>query len=200
MTLKILAAVIVGILAGRFLIPESALQYSESLITMALNILLFLIGIDLGRNRGVLKDIRAHGRVLLLVPLGVLLGSWVGGVLGGLITGMPMSLSLPVASGFGWYSISGILLSNLHGPEAGAIAFLTNIFRELLAIILIPILAARLSPWTAIASAGATSMDSTLPIIARATNPEIVVVSFVNGALLSSLVPILVPFLYNLLK
>ncbi len=200
MTLKIFAAVIAGILAGRFLIPESALQYSETFITIALNILLFLIGIDLGRNKSVLKDIRSHGRVLLLVPLGIILGSWVGGSVAGLITGTPLSLSLPIASGFGWYSLSGILLSNLHSAEAGAIAFLTNIFRELLAIMLIPILASRLNHWTSIAPAGATSMDTTLPIISRATSPEIVVVAFVNGALLSSLVPILVPFLYNLLK
>lgn len=200
MTLKIFAAVITGILAGRFLIPESALQYSESLITIALNILLFLIGIDLGRNKGVLKDIRSHGWVLLLVPVGIILGSWVGGFFAGMVTGTPLALSLPIASGFGWYSLSGILLSNLHSPEAGAIAFLTNIFRELMAIMLIPILALRLNHWTAIAPAGATSMDTTLPIISRATSPEIVIVAFVNGALLSSLVPILVPFLYNLLK
>lgn len=199
MTLKIFVAVIGGILAGRFLIPETALQYSESMITIALNILLFLIGIDLGRNREVLKDIRSHGRVLLLVPLGIILGSLAGGFVAGLVTGMPLGLSMPIASGFGWYSLSGILLSNLNGPEAGAIAFLTNIFRELLAILLIPILAARLNHWTAIAPAGATSMDTTLPVISRATGPEIVVVAFVNGALLSSLVPLLVPFLYNLL-
>lgn len=199
MTQKIFIAVIGGMLAGRFLVPESALQYSESMITIALNLLLFLIGIDLGRNRQVLKDIRSHGRVLLLVPLGIVLGSLAGGALSGLLTGMPLGVSLPIASGFGWYSLSGILLSNLHGPEAGAVAFLTNIFRELLAILLIPVLAARLNHWTAIAPAGATSMDTTLPIISRATGPEIVVVAFVNGALLSSLVPVLVPFLYNLL-
>jgi uncharacterized membrane protein YbjE (DUF340 family) len=200
MTKKIFAAVILGMLAGRFIIPESVLQYSDTLITIALNILLFLIGIDLGRNRGVLRDIRSHGRVLLLVPLGIVLGSMVGGFLAGLITGMPANLSLPIASGFGWYSLSGILLSNLHSPEIGAIAFLTNIFRELLAILLIPILALKLSHWSAIAPAGATSMDTTLPIIARSTSPEIVVVAFVNGALLTGLVPVLVPFLYNLLK
>lgn len=200
MTIKIFAAVITGILAGRFLIPESALQYTETLITVSLNILLFLIGIDLGRNKHVLKDIRSHGRVLLLVPAGIILGSWVGGIAGGFVTGIPIALSLPIASGFGWYSLSGILLSNLHSPEAGAIAFLTNIFRELLAVMLIPVLAIRLNHWTAIAPAGATSMDTTLPIIARATSPAIVVVAFVNGALLSSLVPILVPFMYNLLK
>lgn len=200
MTVKIFAAVIAGILAGRFLIPESALQYSEFLITIALNILLFLIGIDLGRNKEVLSDLRKHGKVLLLVPGGIIIGSLAGGFAAGLITGMPVSLSLPIASGFGWYSLSGILLSNLHSPEVGAIAFLTNIFRELLAIATIPIIALKLNHWSAIAPAGATSMDTTLPIISRATTPEIVVVAFVNGAVLSGLVPLLVPFLYNLLK
>lgn len=71
-------------------------------------------------------------------------------------------------------------------------------FREIIALLSIPIIAKKLSYLTAIAPAGAASMDSTLPVIAEATDPETVVISFVNGAVLSSLVPILVPLLYRL--
>jgi len=41
-------------------------------------------------------------------------------------------------------------------------------------------------------------MDTTLPLIAKATNPEIAIISFINGVILSSLVPVLVTFFYNL--
>ncbi len=86
----------------------------------------------------------------------------------------------------------------MGGDTLGAIAFLTNVFREMITVILIPILAKRLNGYTAIAPAGATSMDTTLPLIAKATNPEIAIISFINGVILSSLVPVLVTFFYNL--
>ena len=70
-------------------------------------------------------------------------------------------------------------------------------FRELITVISIPLIAKYLNDYATIAPAGATSMDTTLPIISKYTKPEIVVIAFFNGALLSSLVPILVPFFYS---
>ena len=78
---------------------------------------------------------------------------------------------MAISSGFGWYSLSGIILTQLHSAEIGTIAFLTNIFRELITVVSIPFIAKYLNDYTAIAPAGATSMDSTLPIISKYTNP-----------------------------
>jgi len=55
-----------------------------------------------------------------------------------------------------------------------------------------------LNHYTAIAPAGATSMDTTLPLISRYTSEKIAVISFINGVILSTLVPILVPMFYYL--
>ncbi|MPN28524.1 Lysine exporter LysO [bioreactor metagenome] len=90
------------------------------------------------------------------------------------------------------------MLKELGGEALGAIAFLTNVFREIFAVILIPILAKRLNTYSAIAPAGATSMDTTLPLVSKATNPEVAVISFINGVIMSSLVPVLVTFFYNI--
>jgi len=38
-------------------------------------------------------------------------------------------------------------------------------------------------------------MDTTLPLIAEATNNEGTVAAFLSGAILSALVPVLIPFL-----
>ena len=96
---------------------------------------------------------------------------------------------------FGWYSLSGVILAKLHSTHIGALAFLTNIGRELLAICIIPPVAARFGNLAAIAPGGATAMDTTLPIIARATDGETALLAFTTGVLLSALVPMFVPFL-----
>lgn len=43
-----------------------------------------------------------------------------------------------MASGFGWYSLSGILLTESFGPVIGSAAFFNDLARELIAIMLIP--------------------------------------------------------------
>jgi uncharacterized membrane protein YbjE (DUF340 family) len=79
--------------------------------------------------------------------------------------------------------------------ELGALAFIANVLRELLAIICIPLAARYLGSLVAIAPGGATTMDTTLPLIAEATQNEATVAAFINGAILSALVPILIPLL-----
>ncbi|MGB3367521.1 MAG: lysine exporter LysO family protein [Acidaminobacteraceae bacterium] len=198
MTRNILIAVVLGILAGYFFIPVEFNENIGTFTTVALSILLFLVGIDLGRNKEVFKDIKKHGALLILIPLSVVVGSLIGGVISGLLLKFPLNQSLALASGLGWYSLSGILLTKLHSAELGTISFLSNVFRELLAFIFIPFVAKNLNHYTAIAPAGATAMDTTLPLISKSTGPEIVVMSFFTGAVLSFLVPVLVPFFYAL--
>ncbi|MFA9397429.1 MAG: lysine exporter LysO family protein [Clostridiaceae bacterium] len=194
MTISIIVSVILGALVGYFFVPASFMNSLDFITIIVLNVLIFFIGIDIGQNKHIFKDIKKHGSLILLIPLSIVIGSLVGGLLTGLIFHIPSNKSLAVASGFGWYSLSGILIAKLDGPKLGTIAFLTNVFRELITVISVPFLAKYLNHYTAIAPAGATSMDTTLPIISRYTDPEIVIISFVNGVILSSLVPFLVPF------
>ncbi|MDW8799765.1 lysine exporter LysO family protein [Clostridium sp. A1-XYC3] len=198
MTKIILVAVTLGMLCGYLLLPESFIGNLNTLSTIALNFLILSVGIDVGSNKNLLSDLKKNGIGIILIPICIVLGSLVGGLMTALIYGLPLKSSLSIASGFGWYSLSGILLTNLENAQVGTIAFLTNVFRELIAVILIPILATKLNHYTAIAPAGATSMDTTLPLIAKATTPQIAVVSFLNGAILTSLVPILITFFYTL--
>lgn len=198
MTLSIVVSVITGILGGYFFIPESFTPYIDTLIDSALYLLIFCVGIDIGLNKHIFKDLKKHSLIILIVPTSIIIGSLVGGLISGYIFHIPKNLSLAISSGFGWYSLSGIILTQLDSVEIGTIAFLTNIFRELITVVSIPFIAKYLNDYTAIAPAGATSMDSTLPIISKYTNPETVVIAFINGILLSGLVPVLVPFFYSL--
>lgn len=196
MTLSIIISVLAGILGGYFFIPGSFTIYIDQLINIALYFLIFCVGIDIGLNKHIFKDLKKHSLIILIVPTSIVVGSLVGGLLTGYIFHMPKNISLAISSGFGWYSLSGIILTQLDSAEIGTIAFLTNVFRELITVVSIPFIAKYLNDYTTIAPAGATSMDSTLPIISKYTNPETVVIAFINGILLSGLVPILVPFFY----
>ncbi|MCL4426688.1 MAG: lysine exporter LysO family protein, partial [Firmicutes bacterium] len=77
----------------------------------------------------------------------------------------------------------------------GTMAFLANLLRELLALLLIPLVARRLGKVMAVAPAGATAMDSTLPVISRFTDPQTAVIAFLSGAALTAISPFLIPFL-----
>ena len=193
MTLVILLSVVSGIIGGRWVLPGEVAPYLDQVATVALGVALFGIGVDLGRSREAIRDIFNLGYRILLVPLGVAAGSLAGAVVAGSLTGLAPGMAAAVGAGFGWYSLSGIMLARLSGPEAGTLAFLTNVIREMLALLLIPLVARRLGPITAIAPGGATAMDVTLPIIARSAGDDVAVIAFLSGALLSLAVPWLVP-------
>ena len=198
MTYIIIISILAGMGCGYFVFPPEIINSMDKLAPISLIALIFLVGIDVGGNTKIFKDLKRVGLKALLIPFGGIIGSLLGGLLVGLLFNMAINESLAIGAGFGWYSISGAMLKEMGGDTLGAIAFLTNVFREILTVILIPILAKRLNGYTAIAPAGATSMDTTLPLIAKATNPQIVVISFINGVIMSSLVPVFVTFFYNL--
>lgn len=192
--LRLLAVLVAGVLAGRFipLLPEVR---AESIITWILYGLLFLIGITLARSGLRLRELLDHS--LWILPVGTALGSLLAGGALALLQGQRLGSGLALASGFGWYSLSGVLLIELDGPVLGATAFLANMLREALALVLIPLLARSRHPYVAIGVAGATSMDVTLPLIEASCGPRSVPFSVASGVVLSTAVPILVPLVYS---
>ncbi len=68
-----------------------------------------------------------------------------------------------MASGFGRYSLSCILITDVYGSVLGSVAFFNDLASELVAIILIPTLA-RYSSCSSLGLCGAaTSMDINYP-------------------------------------
>ncbi|MDM8534653.1 lysine exporter LysO family protein, partial [Clostridiaceae bacterium HSG29] len=197
-TLIIIIAVFLGILTGHFFISPAEMDNLNLISSYFLTILLFSVGIDLGSSKDTFKDISKKSKLLFILTSAVILGTFTGGLIAGVVSDMHYNASLAIAAGFGWYSLAPVILNKIATPEIAAIAFLTNILREVFAIILIPILAKYVNFFTALAPGGATSMDTTLPIVSRATDPNHSVISFLNGAILTLLVPFLVNFLYSL--
>lgn len=194
----IIAAVIGGIAIGWMAPAVMISEMLDQVVTYVLAAMLFGVGISIGHNRRELAKIRAVGWRIIFVPLAIAGGSLLGASLASLFFKMPLKEVLAVGAGFGWYSLSSVLITQLHSAELGAIAFLANVFRELMAFVLIPFLAIHIGKIVAIAPGGATTMDSTLPIIAKMTDTPTAMIAFVSGLLLTTLVPFLIPLLLAL--
>lgn len=189
-SLKLCGVVVLGFLLG--LTGWSFLQHATEASEYTLIFLLFLIGIQLRNNGMTLKQIVLNRRGMI-VAIVVVTSSMVAGVINAVILDLPLKTGLAMASGFGWYSLSGILLTESFGPVIGSAAFFNDLARELIAIMLIPGLVRR-SRSTALGLCGATSMDFTLPVLQRSGGLELVPAAIVHGFILSLLVPVLMAF------
>lgn len=187
-SLQLCGVVLIGFLIG--LSGLSFLQHATEASEYTLIFLLFLIGIQLRNNGMTLRQIVLN-RLGMIVAVVVTASSLVGGVINAFILDLPLKTGLAMASGFGWYSLSGILMTESFGPVIGSAAFFNDLSRELLAIMLIPGLVRR-SRSTALGLCGATSMDFTLPVLQRSGGVEIVPAAIVHGFVLSLLVPVLI--------
>ena len=189
-SLKLCFVVIAGFVLG--LSGLSFLQHATDASEYTLIFLLFLVGIQLRNSGMTLRQILLNRRGML-IALVVVASSMVAGVINAFLLGLPIKTGLAMASGFGWYSLSGILLTDAYGPVIGSATFFNDLARELVAIMLIPGLVRR-SRSTALGLCGATSMDFTLPVLQRSGGVEMVPPAIVHGFILSLLVPLMMAF------
>ena len=192
-----LASLLAGILCGHLLFPQRVVDAFSVLSEYALYLLMFAVGISVGLNRTVFRKLREYHLKILLIPAGILLGTVIGGLVSGPLLGMPVKDALSVACGLGWYSLSGVLLTDLAGPTLGSIAFLSNLMREILSFLIIPFVARRFNYYTAIAPAAATSEDTSLPMLMKYTSEDVVVIAVINGVVCSAVVPVLINFIQS---
>lgn len=193
MSFLIVITLLVGIGVGAMVDAQWSGVVS-SLSPIMLMLLIFSVGIDMGVHKEVFIQVKKLGFKILLIPTGVAVGSLLGGGILSLFIEEPLKECLAISSGMGWYSLSGIMITEAGNPTGGAISFLSNVLREMLTFVVVPFLAKYLNFYCAIAPAGATAMDTTLAIIARNTNGKIAVVAFVSGISLTMIIPVLLPF------
>ncbi|MHB0775817.1 LysO family transporter [Halomonas sp. WWR20] len=198
-SLQLAGVVALGVLIGAVLgmLGQNTLHAgAERLAEWTLYALLALIGCQL-RNSGMpLRQIllNRHG---LLIALTVAASSLVAGLLAAPLLELRWNQGLAMAAGFGWYSLSGILIGDQLGPVLGGAAFFNDLARELGAFLLIPLTIQRATP-LAIGFGGATAMDFTLPAIQQHGGVACVPIAIVSGFLLSLISPPLILFLLSL--
>lgn len=193
-SVRLVLVVAAGLVIG--LVADVDLSWVDKASEVILLLLLFLIGIQLRNSGMTLRQILLNRKGITIALL-IVATSLPGGVIAAILLDLPLTHGLAMASGFGWYSLTGILIGDSLGPVFGGAAFLNELLRELIALSIIPMLISRF-PSTAIGYAGATAMDFTLPVIQNCGGIRCVPVAIVSGFILSLLVPVLILFFLSL--
>ena len=201
-------------------VPE---VFTDGNIAMwVLYLLMVQVGISIGSDRR-LKEILAGLRPkFLLLPLGTISGTLIFvAVAAPLVLGLGGNLHVPgesaamkmnladcmaVGAGFGYYSLSSVLITQMKEPQVGAafaaqlgtIALMANIMREVLTLLAAPLIYKVFGRFAPISVGGATSMDSTLPVITAVCGKEMAFISIFHGVTVDFTVPFLVTFFASL--
>lgn len=194
MVLLTILSLLLGLACGFFELQNPVISMLGQNSDLILYVLMFSVGISIGMHKGIVQKIKEYHIRIFIIPIGIMIGSLLGGVVCSLLFQLPLGHGTAIASGMGWYSLAGSAIGNIAGAQLGSIAFLSNLMREVFSFLLIPFLAAHLNQYACIAPAGATSEDTTLPVILKYTNEETVVLSVLNGVICSFFVPILISF------
>jgi uncharacterized membrane protein YbjE (DUF340 family) len=164
----------------------------------ALMVLLFFVGISTGANPKTWEILKTANFSVLLVPFSAMIGTWLGVTIVSFLLPINIKDALAIGSGFGYYSLSSIIISQMRNDLLGVTALLANIFREMTTLILTPLIAKYFGKIAPISVGGATSMDTTLPIISKYVGSEYAIISIFNGTVLTIIVPIFVTLFLSL--
>ena len=183
-----------GILCGLFnWIPFEWL--SSDLSFYALCGLMFSVGLSIGHDPQTIQNFRSLNPRLMLLPVGTILGTLTAAALVSLLFSHRTTTEcMAVGSGFGYYSLSSIFITEYKGAELGTVALLSNIAREIITLLCAPLLVRWFGNLAPISSGGATTMDTTLPIITQCAGQKFVIISIFHGFVVDFSVPFLVTF------
>ena len=191
-SLIIVGFVVLGALGGVYhLIPYDFTQ--SKLSFYALCALMFSVGVSVGNDPQTLRNFRSLNPRLIFLPVMTILGTLAGcAVVSLFLSHRSVTDCMAVGAGFGYYSLSSIFITEYKGPELGTIALLSNITREIITLLFAPLLVRWFGNLAPISAGGATTMDTTLPIITRYSGQSFVVVSIFHGFVVDFSVPFLV--------
>lgn len=172
---------------------------NDNIATWVLYALLFFVGIQIGAGKNLFVALKRFGWKVLMIPLATTAGTFAGVLLISLlIPGRSLTDCLSVGAGFAYYSLSSILITEFRGAELGTVALLANIMREFSVLILGPWMVKYFGKLAPISAGGATTMDTTLPVITKYAGPEFVVIALFHGMIIDFSVPLWVSFFLSL--
>ena len=191
-SLIIVGFFVLGALCGVYhLIPYDFTQ--SKLSFYAVCALMFSVGVSVGHDPQTLRNFRSLNPRLIFLPVMTILGTLAGcAVVSLFLSHRSVTDCMAVGAGFGYYSLSSIFITEYKGPELGTIALLSNITREIITLLFAPLLVRWFGNLAPISAGGATTMDTTLPIITRYSGQSFVVVSIFHGFVVDFSVPFLV--------
>lgn len=186
-SLILCGTVAIGGLFGYF--TKGVLNFPLTSSTYVLVVMIFCVGIQL-RNSGIpVREVFLNRRGIIISLIFIASG-FIGGLMAAIVLDLTPAQALTFASGFGWYSLSSVLVNDAWGAMYGSIAFFNDLSREILCLFTIPFFMKRF-PSTAIGLAGATALDCTLPIIQKSGGIQVVPLAISFGFIINLAVPFL---------
>ncbi len=198
--LLILICFLSGVVAGKaHIIPA---DIGSEILGLALYFMLLLAGMCMGFDTRNFLIVREFGLKILLLPLGIIVGSALGSFLSYVLLGMfaqDISLrdAMGVGAGLGYYSLSSVIITRLGDAELGSVALLANVSRELVTLLFAPLLVRIAGGFAPVASGGAAAMDTCMPVIAKYAGERYAIMGVFSGMVLTLLVPIIVTALFT---
>ncbi len=190
-------AFMLGLPAGALISGLPKLSYDPA--NAVLYLLMFLVGIGVGADPTAVTMIKKHGIRLVLLPLAVVIGTLAGTLVTALLwPSLPIRESMAVGAGFGYYSLSSLVIRELSGGEWAAVALLSNISREILTLLIAPLLVRVAGPAAPAAAGGATSMDTTLAAAVQSAGRAWAVPALFSGIVLTVLTPFAVTLILTI--
>lgn len=203
-SLIVVAFFCVGCLIG----AANEFRFSTHNVSMyVLYALMLQVGIGIGCNRQLKELIKSLRFKMLLVPVATITGTLLFSAFASLLlTQWSVFDCMAVGSGFAYYSLSSILITQFKEPsmglqlatELGTIALLENIFREMMALLGAPLIRKYFGRLAPISAAGVNSMDVLLPSITRYSGKDMIPIAIFHGILIDMSVPVFVSFFCNL--
>lgn len=169
--------------------------------------LMLQVGISIGSSDNLKRLVKEFNLKLLIIPLSTIVGTLIFSALASLaLTQWSVFDCMAVGSGFAYYSLSSVLITQLKeaslgvqlATELGTIALLANIFRELLSLVGAPLFRKYFGQLAPISAAGVNSMDVVLPTITRFSGSDMIPIAILHGILLDMSVPFFVSLFCNM--
>lgn len=199
-SLLVLFVFILGSLIGLSgWLPEDIIGPDTS-ITI-LYILILQVGLSLGSSKNLSEIIKSLNFKVLAIPAATITGTLLFTALASLLlTQWNAYDCMAVGSGFAYYSLSSVLITELKGAshgvqiatELGTIALLANIIREMIGLLGAPVFTRYFGRLAPISVAGINSMDVCLPVISKYSGSSVIPMAIIHGIVLEMCVPLLI--------
>ena len=203
-SLIVVAFFYIGCVVGTF--NDSQLEV-HNLSMYVLYALMLQVGVSIGSNKNLKVLVKSLRFNMLLVPLATIVGTLLFSAFASLLLSQWSVFDcMAVGSGFAYYSLSSILITQFKEPslglqlatELGTIALLANIFREMMALLGAPLIRKYFGKLAPISAAGVNSMDVLLPSITLYSGKEMIPLAIFHGILIDMSVPVFVSFFCSL--
>ncbi|GMN88680.1 lysine exporter LysO family protein [Francisella sciaenopsi] len=185
---KYLIYLIIGYILGE-IININITSFINDIVFVMLLLLMLIIGGLLRFENISLIDLFKNKLAMSVVVI-VIATSIISAVLISYIINIPVKQSIMISSGLGWYSLSVVLNTDFIGEYYGMITFMVDFLREILVIVMVPLLKRYFSV-EMVGYAANTAMDFCLPILRNNYGNKIVPLAITIGLTMTITTPIL---------